>query len=82
MITLRDGPTGRRAGLVGGPDVWEIAMWRDEIVSAVPEAELAVDGVVNRAQLDAALAYRSAHREEIQTRIDLHSRVTAAADTQ
>src|SRR5215213_6476218 len=23
-IVFRDGPTGRRAGLVGGPDVWEI----------------------------------------------------------
>ena len=23
-IAFRDGPTGRRAGLVGGPDVWEI----------------------------------------------------------
>lgn len=23
-IVYRDGPTGRRAGLVGGPDVWEV----------------------------------------------------------
>ena len=23
-ITFRDGPAGRRAGLIGGPDVWEI----------------------------------------------------------
>ena len=23
-ILYRDGPTGRRAGLIGGPDVWEI----------------------------------------------------------
>jgi hypothetical protein len=23
-ITYRDGPTGRRAALVGGPDIWEI----------------------------------------------------------
>jgi hypothetical protein len=23
-IVYRDGPTGRRAGLVGGPDIWEI----------------------------------------------------------
>src|SRR3954453_21333834 len=26
LITFRDGPTGRRAGLVSGPDVWEVAM--------------------------------------------------------
>lgn len=23
LVTFRDGPTGRRAGLLGGPDVWE-----------------------------------------------------------
>jgi hypothetical protein len=23
-VVYRDGPTGRRAGLVGGPDVWEV----------------------------------------------------------
>jgi hypothetical protein len=27
MITFRDGPTERRAGLTGGPDVWALAMW-------------------------------------------------------
>jgi hypothetical protein len=31
MITFRDGPTGRRAGLTNGPDVWEIAMWIDDL---------------------------------------------------
>src|SRR6201995_1248613 len=31
MITFRDGPTGRRAGLIGGPDVWEVAMWLHQI---------------------------------------------------
>ncbi|EQD59294.1 CopG domain protein DNA-binding domain protein, partial [mine drainage metagenome] len=30
MVTFRDGPTGRRAGLIGGPDIWEIVMWVDE----------------------------------------------------
>lgn len=81
MITFRDGPTGRRAGLVGGPDVWEVVMWVAESASADPGAELAADGVVNRAQIDAALAYRSAYPEEIQARIDLHRSETAAAGT-
>lgn len=79
MITFRDGPTGRRAGLIGGPDVWEVAMWTDELTSADPAAELAADGVVNRAQIDAALAYRSTYPAEIQARIDLHHSETAAA---
>src|SRR5690625_537500 len=60
MITFRDGPTGRRAGLVGGPDVWEVVLWLGDLTFADPAAELAADGVVNRAQIDAALAYRSA----------------------
>lgn len=31
LITSRDGPTRRRAGLLGGPDVWEVAMWIDDL---------------------------------------------------
>src|ERR1700719_3381604 len=47
MITFRDGPTGRRAGLIGRPDVWEVAMWIDHLGPvADPAADLAADGVV------------------------------------
>jgi hypothetical protein len=31
LITFRDGPTGRRSGVVGGPDVWEVVMWLEEL---------------------------------------------------
>jgi hypothetical protein len=81
MITFRDGPTGRRAGLITGPDVWEIAMWIDDLAAVKdPAKTLARDGVVTRAQIDAALRYRAAYPEEIQARIDLHrSHTTAAA---
>lgn len=82
MITFRDGPTGRRAGLLGGPDVWEVAMWIDEIGPVDdPAAELAAEGVVSRAQIDSALAYRAAYPDEIQARIELHRADTAAAAT-
>lgn len=82
MITFRDGPTGRRAGLLGGPDVWEIAMWIDEIGPVDdPAAELASEGVVSRPQIDSALAYRAAYPDEIQARIELHRADTAAATT-
>lgn len=81
MITFRDGPTGRRAGLIHGPDVWEVAMWIEDLGSvADPAAELAAEQTVTRAQIDAAMAYRSAYPEEIQARIDLHRCETAAAD--
>lgn len=81
MITFRDGPTGRRAGLIGGPDVWEVAMWLDDLRSVKdPTAELASNGIVTRPQIDAVLAYRAVYSEEIQARIDLHQAETAAAE--
>jgi hypothetical protein len=81
LITFRDGPTGRRAGVVGGPDVWEIAIWLDDLGPvADPAAELAADGTASRPHIDAALAYRSAYPDEIQARIDLHRSETALAD--
>lgn len=33
QFTFRDGPTGRRAGLIGGPDVWEVAMWLEDLAA-------------------------------------------------
>jgi len=81
MITFRDGPTGRRAGLIGGPDVWEVAMWIDDLGPVKdPAAELAADGILARAQIDAAVAYRAAYPDEIQVRIDLHRIETTAAE--
>jgi len=81
MITFRDGPTGRRAGLIGGPDVWEVSMWLDDLGSVKdPAAELSADGVVSRPQVDAVLAYRAAYPDEIQARIDLHHGDSTAAE--
>ncbi len=73
LITFRDGPTGRRAGVISGPDVWEIVMWIDDLGPVNdPAAELISDRPITRAQVDAALAYYAAYPEEIQPRIDLH----------
>jgi hypothetical protein len=82
LITFRDGPTGRRAGLVGGSDVWEVAMWLDDLADEPdPAAALAADGIVTRPQIDAVVRYRSAYPDEIDARIELHRRETAAANT-
>jgi hypothetical protein len=80
LITFRDGPTGRRAGLVGGPDVWEVVMWVEEL-SAEPDpvAVLVDESTLNRPQIDAALRYGAAYPDEIHARIDLHRQETAAA---
>lgn len=80
LITFRDGPTGRRAGLVGGPDIWEVAMWVEDL-SAEPDpvAALTEDAVLTRPQIDATLRYRATYPDEIDARIDLHRRETADA---
>jgi len=81
LITFRDGPSGRRAGLVGGPDVWEVAMWVDDLAGEPePAALLAAESGLPRALVDAALRYRTAYPDEIVARIDLHRAETAGAD--
>jgi hypothetical protein len=80
LITFRDGPTGRRAGLVGGPDVWEVALSVEDLAREPdPVAALVEESVLTRAQIDAALRYRAAYPDEIDARVELHRQETAAA---
>jgi len=82
LITFRDGPAGRRAGLLGGPDVWEVVMWVEDLAARDdPVAALVEDSVLTRSHVDAALRYRAAYPDEIAARIELHRRETAAAET-
>jgi hypothetical protein len=70
-ITFRDGPSGRRAALCSGPDVWEVIAGViggdvppvDRIERAV--AELAIP----REQVEAAFAYYAEFTDEIDERI-------------
>jgi hypothetical protein len=81
LITFRDGPTGRRAGLLGGPDVWEAAMWLEDLAAEPdPLAALIEDSALTRSQIEAAMRYRAAYPEEIAARIELHRRETVAAE--
>jgi hypothetical protein len=81
LITFRDGPTGRRAGVVGGPDVWEIVMWLEDLAEEEdPVAALTADQGLPRPLIDAAMRYRDAYPEEVEARIALHRHETAAAD--
>ncbi len=80
LITFRDGPTGRRAGLVGGPDVWEVVMWVEDLAGERDPVALLVDELtLSRPQIEAALRYRGAYPDEVDARIDLHRQDTAAA---
>jgi hypothetical protein len=75
-ITFRPGPTGRRAGLIGGPDVWEVidtllivreaepGLAEDALVAATAEAT----GLSER-KVRTAVRYYAAYRENIDDRI-------------
>ena len=80
LVTFRDGPTGRRAGIVGGPDVWEIVMWVEDLAAEEDSvAVLVEESALARAQVDAALRYRAMYPGEVDARIELHRQETAAA---
>jgi hypothetical protein len=73
-IVYRDGPSGRRAALAGGPDVWEVVLavrhapgrGDDKIADAAEQTDLP-DRLV-RLAIDFAAAYP----EEIEQRIALN----------
>lgn len=75
-IMFRPGPTGRRAALAGGPDVWEvIAAWhaiRDEAPDLNGDdltAELIAATGLSHEQVRTALRYYVAYPDEIDERI-------------
>jgi predicted transcriptional regulator len=73
-IAFRSGPTGRRAGLVGGPDVWEIA--RDLKAAAGEGATDPIEAVarisgVDRSAVELAASYYAAYPGDIDDRIKL-----------
>jgi hypothetical protein len=81
LITFRDGPAGRRAAVVCGPDVWEIVMWLQDLDAEKDPAQvLAAEQGIARPLIDAALRYRDAYPDEVAARIALHHHDTAAAD--
>ena len=75
-VAFRDGPAGRRAGLVGGPDVWEVV--RDvRVAPGRGEAKIrrvAGDAGLSRSQVRLAIDYYAAFPEEIDARLAVEDR--------
>jgi hypothetical protein len=70
-IVFRDGPAGRRAGLSGGPDVWEViatvrASGLDGDAALASAAEW---GNLTHAQVRSAVRYYAEYRDEIDERM-------------
>lgn len=75
-VVYRDGPTGRRAALVGGPDVWEVirdvrhASGRgDKRLSAVAQAT-----GLTLAQVRLAVDFYTSNPDEVDSRIEADER--------
>jgi hypothetical protein len=79
LVVFRDGPAGRRAAIVGGPDVWEAVA--GTIGGDVPPEERLDRAVevlgLRRGQVDAALAYYAEFTDEVDAEIAANA---AAAD--
>jgi hypothetical protein len=73
-IVFRDGPTGRRAALAAGPDVWEVIETLQGTGRSGEEAVAAPAAWGNRTpvQVRAAVQYDADYREEVDDRILLN----------
>lgn len=70
-IAFRDGPTGRRAGIAAGPDVWEVvALLRGQRGSVEKRVAKAVEHLgLSDAQVRAASRYYAEFSDEIGAEI-------------
>lgn len=71
-IVFRSGPAGRRPGLAGGPDVWEVVRVAREMEESGPDAlrRAAELAGVAPAQMETALRYYADYRAEIDAWIE------------
>lgn len=83
-IVFKDGPTGRRAALMLGPDVWELVKAAREVDE---RAGAAVDAVAELAnltpeQVEVVLRYYAAYAAEIDEELGLAEEESASAEQQ
>ena len=76
-IVFRPGPSGRRAALAGGPDIWEILFAARQIGGEQVADRLAEELSLTPDRVAVALRYAAEFPEEIEARIELHERETA-----
>jgi hypothetical protein len=81
-IVFKDGPSGRRAALALGPDVWEVVKASREIDERGEGAVPAVADILNLSeeQVRAALRYYADHQDEVDAEIDLADEESAKAE--
>ena len=86
-VFFRTGPAGRRAVLIGGPDVWEVIRAVRSVRETEPnlEREAVIDLVaetsgVTARQIRVALGYWAEYPEEIDEEVQAANEAAAAAE--
>lgn len=81
-VVFKPGPSGRRAALAGGPDVWEVASALRHTSGTESErvAALAHQFGVHERQVVIALDCAAAHRPEIDARVRANDRALAEVE--
>jgi len=81
-VVFKDGPSGRRAALAFGPDVWEVVKVLRELDERGEQAVGAAAELlaVPEAKVRVAMHYYAAYPEEIDTEIDEADRVSTQAE--
>lgn len=81
-VVFRDGPAGRRAGLAGGPDLWEVvaAARGSGLKGEGALASAAEWGGLTMAEVRTAVLYYAEYQAEIDERIDRNLEEADAAE--
>src|SRR5258707_6901813 len=81
-VIFKDGPSGRRAALAYGPDIWEIIKFLREVDERGPAALDAAAEVfaVDASRIATAVSYYGDYRDEIDTEISDADEASARAE--
>src|SRR6266498_3049402 len=81
-VIFKDGPSGRRAALAYGPDVWEVIKFLREVDERGPDAIDAAAEVfaVDASRIGTAVSYYGDYRAEIDAEIDDAEEASARAE--
>lgn len=71
-VIFKDGPTGRRAALAYGPDIWEVIKFLREVDERGPAALAAAAEVfaLDTNRITTAVSYYGDYRDEIDSEIE------------
>ena len=76
-VHFRSGPAGRRPGLIGGPDVWEVVA----VYRSFDDVQRTADWLDQpTGAIETALRYYETHRDEIDEWIRLNEEEAEAAE--